>query len=150
MKKLNKKFIIIFCVSTFIILIVLIAVFFHYFVGKTPAIFKNMDYQKEMILESYFMDKKNICNLLSNDELILLSSNQLRHREIYLVVRCENLGKEMAWGNIQCVFNGRILKKIFIRQYGYYIFPVTNIVHLDKSDKVPEIDTKWINLYTKY
>ena len=124
---------------------------------ESHAALSDPGYAKHVEVLCYLVTRDQLAKLFANEntKVIQKSNKELYHKNLFLLVRCRNRGKYVAFGTLNCyLFNCKMPIPIEITRmpaikpeyHDYVIYIGSSIVF--SNDELPLIKYEWDCLYT--
>ena len=120
--------------------------------------FSDMQYTKNIDLQSYLLNEEQIIELLKNPgkELVQLTNEALFNEKVTLVLRIKNKRNAVCWGTLLWNRDDSHWYKIDIwdippkritNVFSDYFIPLGEVIVL-RNKSIPDVKTKWKSFYT--
>ncbi len=114
-------------------------------------------YAKHVEVLCYLVTRDQLAELFANEDtkVIQKSNKELYHKNLFLLVRCRNLGKYLAFGTLNCYslnckvpFTFSITRMPAINpEYHDYVTYIGSVI-IFSNDELPHFRYEWDCLYT--
>ena len=121
------------------------------------AYLSDKKYAKNIEVKAYLVTKDQVAKLFSeeNGEITQKTNKELHSREIFLLVRCKNLGDYRSVGTINCKISNRghpisieiTMMPGYMKSFYDSVLPIYS-GSIPNDNKTPVISCEWKSLYT--
>ena len=123
----------------------------------SQAYLSDKKYARNIEVKAYLVTKDQVAKLFSeeNGKIIQKTNKELHGREVFLLVRCKNVGDYRSFGILNCKIQNRadpisieiMMMPGYMKSFYDSVFPVYSGLILN-DDKIPVISYEWKSLYT--
>jgi hypothetical protein len=123
----------------------------------SSAYLSNKKYTKNIEIKAYFVTKEQVAKLFSeeNVEITQKSNKELHGQEVFLLVRCKNVGDYKAFGILNCKIPncGNPISIEVMMMSGHMKSFHDSVIYIGSgsipnNNEVPVINCDWKSLYT--
>jgi hypothetical protein len=125
--------------------------------AASRAYLSDKKYAKNIEVKAYLVTKDQVAKLFGkeNGEITQKPNGELYGREIFLLVRCKNVGDYRAFGTINCKLSNRsdpisveiAMMPGYMKSFYDSVLPMYS-GSVPNDNKVPTISCEWKSLYT--
>ena len=124
---------------------------------ESHAALSDSGYAKHVEVLCYLVTRDQLAELFANEDtkVVQKSNKELYHKNLFLLVRCRNLGKYLAFGTLNCYplkckmpipIEITRMPAINPEYHDYVLYIGSSIVF--SNDELPQIKYDWDCLYT--
>ncbi len=123
----------------------------------SSAYLSNKKYAKNIEVKAYLVTKDQVAKLFSkeNEEITQKTNKELHGREVFLLIRCKNVGDYRAFGTINCKLSNQgdpisieiAMMPGYMKSFYDSVLPMYS-GSVPNDNKVPVINCEWKSLYT--
>ena len=123
----------------------------------SAAYLSDKKYAKNIVVKAYLVTKDQVAKLFSeeNGEITQKSNKELFGREVFLLVRCKNVGDYLSFGILNCKIpnRGDAISIEIMMMPGYMKFFHDSVLYIGggsvhNDNKTPVVSYEWKSLYT--
>jgi hypothetical protein len=123
----------------------------------SSAYLSDKKYAKNIEVKAYFVTRDQILKVFSKEqeEVTQKPNKELYGREVFLLLRCKNIGDYRSFGTINCKIPNRggpiqievMMMPGYMKSYYDSVIQIYEGI-IPNDDKTPNITYEWKNLYT--